>query len=211
MRKQHPQRPALTYMLAQPRCRKSFAGILLTAVSCAGCRPGPPPPPASFFSGLPVSGSHDTALRAGFRHCVNLDAIDMRCRRHGVTLLGQGPYEAAVDMSGYNASSGFRQLTLWHDDDQYAIYKVIISLARRGWKYCYTGDDQWGDQAIFTRKGESVWISIDISYWGKRRLRVIPQWIKPKLSTPCRPDTDLVRFGTDIADAVRNGPSSSSQ
>lgn len=172
---------------------------LLLAFACAGCS-SPPPPPALLFAGLPVSGDRNLARRFGFTTCREISWINVRCRRR-VMVYGQGPYEAAVDLIGHDGVSGFNELTLWHEDDD-AVYNVIISLTRQGWHYCYTGSEAAGDQAIFTRKNEPVIISMDISYWGKRRLRIIPQWNKPKLSSPCIPDKDLTRFGADVAKAA---------
>lgn len=114
----------------------------------------------------------------------------MRCRRHAVMLEGQGPYEAAVDLVGGRGKGGFHELTLWHDTDQYAVYKIRDALRNRGWRYCYTGTDRRGDQVIYTRKGVPVRISMDLSYWGKRRLRLIPEWNDKEQR--CDPDHDLV-------------------
>lgn len=180
-------------------------GSLLAALCTAGCDLDPPAPRPLFFAGLPVSGDWHVALRAGFKDCIDMDAIHVRCRRHGVMLYGQGPYEAAVDLSGSDGESGFSLVTLWQPDDNDAVYNVIIALARRGWHYCYTGDDRASDQAVFTRSGEPVRISMDISYWGRRRLRVIPQWNPTGSGVPCTPDDDLVRFGTDVAKAAQAG------
>jgi hypothetical protein len=142
------------------------------------------------FGGLPVSGSLTDAHRGGFTACFNPDAIRVRCRRHAVMLEGQGPYEAAVDLVGRRGNGGFDELTLWHDTDQYAVYKIRDALKQRGWRYCYTGTDRRGDQVIYTRKGASVRISMDLSYWGKRRLRLIPEWNNREQR--CNPDHDLV-------------------
>ncbi|MES2441363.1 MAG: hypothetical protein V4574_00920 [Pseudomonadota bacterium] len=156
--------------------RQRFSGVLLAALLCAGCEPVRDPPPSVAFGGLPVSGGVPDIQRAGFSDCLNMDAISMRCRRHGVTLAGQGPYEAAVDMVGSDGKGGFDQLTLWHDTDQTAVYKVTDTLKKQGWRYCYIGTDQKGDQAFFARKGTPVIVFMDLSYWGKRRLRVMPEW-----------------------------------
>jgi hypothetical protein len=52
-------------------------------------------------------------------------------------------------------------------------------LKRQGWLECFTrGGQDWGDQAIYTHNGSPVFVSMDISFWGKRRLRVIPAWRK---------------------------------
>jgi hypothetical protein len=148
---------------------------------CAGCQPVRAPPPSHILDGLPISGTRQDAWQAGFKSCFHMDAVNMRCRRHGVTLAGQGPYEAAVDLAGSEGRHGFRQLILWHDWDQNAVYKVTETLKKRGWRYCYVGTDQRGDQAIFTHRGTSAFISMDLSYWGKRRLRVIPGWNRKEL------------------------------
>jgi hypothetical protein len=141
----------------------------------AGCRgPDHPPPPPNFFDGLPVSGSLDDALQAGFTRCRS-EWTEMRCRRDSVMLLGQGPFNAAVDLDGGNGGGGFAQLTLWHDRDQSAVISVGALLERHGWRTCYTGAGRRGNQAIYTREGAHVRFSMDLSYWGKRRLRIIPQ------------------------------------
>lgn len=166
------------------------AGSLSALFLFSGCDADGPPPPHLTFGGLPVSGSLADAQRRGFTACFNPDAIRMRCRRHAVMLAGQGPYEAAIDLSGGRGRGGFDQLTLWHDRDQYAVYKIRDALKNQGWRYCYTGTDQRGDQVIFSRKGVPVRISMDLSYWGKRRLRLIPEWNQRE--ERCTPDRDLV-------------------
>lgn len=130
------------------------------------------PAPSLAFGGLPVSGSLADALRAGFNACI-ADNVSMRCRRNGVMLKGQGPYDAAVDLVGSDGSGGFDQLTLWNDTDQDALVDVTNELRREGWTECLTGGNR-GDQAIYTRKDSPVFVSLDLSYWSKRRLRVIP-------------------------------------
>ncbi|MET0241275.1 MAG: hypothetical protein ABW184_15385 [Sphingobium sp.] len=142
----------------------------------AACGTPGTPPTQSSFEGLPVSGSLADARRAGFVDCVRFDANAMRCRRHNVTFEGTGPYEAAVDLTGRDGSGGFDQLTLWHDRDQYALYDVTDALERQGWRRCNTSVGDRGDQNISTHEGVPVRISMDLSYWGKRRLRVIPNW-----------------------------------
>ena len=164
--------------------------------------PAAPPPPPQGFAGLPVSGSVCFVRRAGFRDCFNKDAVDLRCRRHAVRFLGAGPYEAAVDLRGGYGESGFDQLVLWSEADNDAVFAVIVALTRRGWHYCYTGSEDWGDQAVFTRAGAPVRVSVDISYWGRRRLTVLPHWNRAGLDRPCTPDHDLVRFGMDVAKAA---------
>jgi hypothetical protein len=140
---------------------------------CGG--PDHPPPAGSSFEGLPVSGSLDDALKAGFTRCRE-DTTEMRCRRDGVRFFGFGPFNAALDLNGSNGGGGFDQLTLWHDRDQNALIAVGSFLERQGWRTCFTGEETRGDQAIYTRRGEPVRISMDLSYWGKRRLRVLPEW-----------------------------------
>lgn len=149
-----------------------FAASLLLA----GCSPEPPrsPPARIMFEALPVSGSLADAQRAGFTNCVERASRSLRCGRHGVMFAGAGPYEAAVDLVGGDGSGGFDELTLWHDQDQYALYKVTEALEKQGWQHCSTGTDDKGDQIIYTRKDVRVRISMDLSYWGKRRLRLIP-------------------------------------
>ena len=100
----------------------------------------------------------------------------MRCRRGGVMFLGYGPFNAALDLNGSNGGGGFNQLTLWHDRDQNAAIPVGTALERQGWRSCFTGEGNKGDQAIYAHPRAPVRISMDLSYWGKRRLRVIPRW-----------------------------------
>ncbi len=142
-------------------------------VGCGG--PDHPPPPPLSFDGLPVSGSLDDALKAGFTRCRE-DTTEMRCRRNGVMFLGSGPFNAALDLNGSNGGGGFDQLTLWHDRDQNAFLAIGTALERQGWRSCFTGQDDRGDQAIYTHQSAPVRISMDLSYWGKRRLRIIPDW-----------------------------------
>ena len=154
--------------------------LLLAPLLLAGC--GSPPhrsPPARLlFEGLPVSGSLADAQRAGFTNCIQRDWITMRCARHDVMLEGAGPYEAAVDLAGGDGIGGFDELILWQDQDQSAVFKVTEALEKQGWQHCSTGTDDKGDQIIYTRQNAPVRISMDLSYWGKRRLRVIPEWSK---------------------------------
>lgn len=127
------------------------------------------------FGGLPISGGLADARRAGFTDCFQTDAVDLRCRRHGLWFMGQGPYEGAVDLAGGAGEGGFDQVVLWHDRDQHAVYAVADAFEHRGWRYCYTGDVR-GDQDIYTRTGAPFRVSMDLSYYGKRRLRLIPNW-----------------------------------
>lgn len=141
-----------------------------------GCRgPDHPPPPATFFDGLPVSGSLDDAIKAGFTRCRS-EWTEMRCRRDSVMLLGHGPFNAAVDLNGGHGGGGFDQLILWHDRDQAAAIAIVTFLESRGWRTCYTGAGRRGNQAIYTHHAARVRFSLDLSYWGKRRLRIIPEW-----------------------------------
>lgn len=172
--------------------------LLLSAFLCLGCTPNREPPPLLLFGGLPASGDIAAAKRAGFTNCFNMDAINVRCRRHGAMFLGHGPFEAAVDLRGSEGQSGFDHLTIWHDEDQRALYAVLLSLHRAGWRSCHTGSERAGDQAIFTHPSEPVRISVDISYFGERRLRVFPKWRTQKLSSACVPDEGLGMFNLNV-------------
>ena len=152
--------------------RKGLALALLLLAGCGG--PVRPPPPPLWFDGLPVSGSLADAMKGGFDKCRE-GTIEMRCRRGSVMLLGHGPYSAAVDLVGSDGAGGFNRLILWHDWDQNAVFALTAALERQGWRTCYTGQESRGDQAIYTRAGAPVRFSMDLSYWGKRRLRVIPE------------------------------------
>jgi hypothetical protein len=157
-------------------CCYAFGRVAIGLALLAGCGgPDRPPPPPLLFEGLPVSGSLQDAHRSGFTSCWE-DTTEMRCRRWGVMFLGFGPFNAALDLNGSNGGGGFDQLTLWHDRDQNAAIPVGNALERQGWQVCFTGEGSRGDQAIYTRPNAPVRISMDLSYWGKRRLRVIPQW-----------------------------------
>jgi hypothetical protein len=151
--------------------RYAWAAPLLLAA----CEDVPPPPAHSAFEGLPVTGSLADAQAAGFGGCAN-DGSGMRCRRDKVYVRGWGPFNAAVDLGGSDGRGGFRQLTLWHDRDQNAAYEVTRTLEREGWRSCFTEEGGRGDQQVLTRAGASVRFSADISYWGKRRLRILPAW-----------------------------------
>lgn len=165
---------------------------------CAGCGPRRPPPAPLLYGGFPVSGARADATRAGFTDCVSYTAADLRCRRHNVMFEGEGPYEAAVDMVGGDGSGGFDQITFWSDGDQEDVYKITDLLERQGWKQCMTGTDERGDQLIYTRSGSPVWVAMDLSYWGKRRLRVIPAWNRRELG--CKPGD------RSISDALKGMP-----
>ena len=171
-------------------------GIVALALAVAGCTPDRPAPPDRSFAGLPVTGSIASARRAGFNHCVDQDAVHVRCRRSEVTIFGQGPYQAAVDLRGSAGESGFHHVTVWHDDDPRALYRVPKTLVEQGWSFCFTGGDRGGDQAIFTRPDVPFFIFMDISYYGERRIRIFPKGGEPQLSGPCKPGT-LSLFGLD--------------
>jgi hypothetical protein len=161
-----------------PSRRSALGGLAIAFALLGGCGgPDHPPPPPFWFEGLPVSGSLQDAHKAGFTSCWQ-DTTEMRCRRGGVMFLGFGPFNAALDLNGSNGGGGFDQLTLWHDRDQNAAIPVGAALERQGWRVCFTGEGSRGDQAIYTRPSAPVRISMDLSYWGKRRLRVIPEWNK---------------------------------
>ena len=149
--------------------------LVLLAMGCPGCQPVRDPPPSVYFEALPASGTLRDAQRAGFTDCVDMDAVHIRCRRHGVIVVGSGPYDAAVDLEGSRGQGGFRELTLWHDRDNDAVFRIANILERAGWTKCFTGDGRWGDQAIYTRSGAPIRFSMDISYWAKRRMRMIPE------------------------------------
>ena len=170
----------LFLMSAAPRW-KNYCAVLLVFCVLPGCGEHRDPPPSLSFGGLPVSGSLADALHAGFSACIQFD-VNMRCRRNGVTLEGKGPYNAAVDLDGSDGSGGFDQLTLWHDEDQDAVLAVVDELKRQGWLECF-GGGRSGDQAIYTHKDSATFVSMDISYWSKRRLRLIPTW--KKLDSRC--------------------------
>lgn len=159
------------------RCPLRRAVSAALPLLLAGCQSAPPAsaPPSLAYADLPVRGSLADAKRAGFVTCIQMDGAHLRCRRSGVMLLGEGPYEAALDLAGDDGSGGFRQITLWHDRDQSAVLKVADALKKQGWTYEYTGAGGRGDQMILTRKGAPIHFSIDLSYWGKRRVRILPE------------------------------------
>lgn len=184
----------------RPRRFPARAGASLAfATLIAGCQPDRPPPPALSFQNLPVAGARSNAVAAGFDRCIHVDAVSVRCRKAGVTLFGAGPYQAAVDLLGKNGVSGYDHVTIWHDRDQRALYRAIEAVAKRDWTLCYTGSDRGGDQAIFSRAGEPVRIYLDISYWQKRRIRIYPNAVAPKPSTPCLPNASLGLLGISVA------------
>ena len=93
---------------------------------------------------------------------------------------GKGPFSGALDLRHPDGGGGFHQLTLWHPSDQKAVASVGAMLKAQGWSLCRTGPTEFrGDQEIYTRAGARVRFSIDISYWGKRRLRILPELGQP--------------------------------
>jgi hypothetical protein len=176
--------------------RVLIAILILSSIAWIGREHNRPPPPTQWFAGLPISGNLSDALRAGFDDCPQMDAVNIRCRRHGVMIYGNGPYEAAVDMHGSRGQSGFDHLTIWNIGDQSALYKVLFSLRDRGWTSCHTEFMLGGGQAIFMHRGSPVFVSIDLNYYGKRRLRVFPTWHSAELGGPCIGDKDLDMFAS---------------
>ena len=167
------------------RAAMACGALIVVLVFLVRCEPAyPPPPPFRTWAGLPISGSRADAERAGFGNCL-ANNVNLRCRRSGVHVLGQGPYEAALDMSGRTGRAGFNHLTLWVRQDQNAVQAVGKVLKARGWTVCYSGVGNRGDQAVHTRSGVPVIVSQDLSYWMKRRLRIFPQ------ASPNTPVCDL--------------------
>lgn len=152
--------------------------ILGTLMLAGGCEAPTAPPRNLLIDGLPVAGTLAFAHRSGFRQCLDFNNA-LRCRRDGIFLVGEGPYSGAVDAGGSNGGEGFRQLTLWSERDQDAVLAVGDKLSDHGWTLCRTGTQDRGDQDIYTRPGSRVRVSIDTSFWGKRRLRLIPDFGQP--------------------------------
>lgn len=149
---------------------------LLIGLLVTGCAPTPPPPNQA-FEGLPVMGDQAFAEKLGFAPCFPTSNA-IRCRKEGVTLFGKGPFRGAVDMKE-GKGSGFYELTLWHDSDQDSVLVLNPVLKAQGWQLCRTGQEDRGDQEIWTRAGSKVRFSVDISYWGKRRFRILPERGQP--------------------------------
>jgi hypothetical protein len=159
--------------------RALAAGALVLFAPVTGCSPRRSPPPSLWFDGLPVAGSLADAKRAGFNTCVSFTTY-LHCRRFGVTIAGLGPFDAALDLYGSDGSGGFDELTVWNSKDSEYVFSLADALRNQGWSECFTGrgtgDQAVGDQAIYSRKGASAFISLDLSYWATRRFRVIPNW-----------------------------------
>jgi hypothetical protein len=100
-------------------------------------------------------------------------------------VVGEGPYDAAIDLIGSDGQGGFDHLILWRNGEQQAIYKLVEALQRRGWMHCETGNERWGDQDIYSREGVPVRAWMDLSYYGKRRVRIMPLWKDAERS--CKP------------------------
>ncbi len=147
---------------------------MMLTVLLASCGEFPPPPGNMSIDGLPLAGDLPFAHRAGFTRCFEFN-VNVRCRRDGVSFMGEGPFNAAVDAGGPDGRSGFAQLTLWSRFDQRAASRVGERLRKLGWRLCRTGTADRGDQNIWRKAGAAVRFSIDVSYWGKRRLRVLPE------------------------------------
>jgi hypothetical protein len=156
------------------RARARVGAILMALGLTGGCDAPAKPPRNLLIDGLPVTGSLAFAHQSGFRQCLDFNNA-LRCRRDGIFLLGAGPYSGAVDSGGSDGGEGLRQLILWSDRDQDAVLSIGAKLAERGWALCRTGTQDRGDQDIYTRAGSRARVSIDISYWGKRRLRLLPE------------------------------------
>ncbi|VXD01771.1 hypothetical protein [Sphingomonas sp. AX6] len=158
---------------------RQIALILSLALATACERAPDAPPPANLsFEGLPVTGDLDFARSAGFARCMELGRY-LRCRREGVEFGGGGSYHAAVDALGNEGASGFHEVSLWSETDQSAMSRIGNELAEQGWDQCRTGQEDRGDQRILTKAGSPVRVSIDITYWGKRRLRILPERGQP--------------------------------
>ncbi len=156
-----------------------WVGILgLTLL--AGCErtPDVPPPANLSFEGLPVTGDLVFARSAGFTRCMELGR-NLRCRREGIAFGGSGPYHGAVDAVGDEGRSGFHEVSLWSETDQSSLSRVGNQMVAQGWDQCRTGQEDRGDQRILTKAGSPVRMSIDITYWGKRRLRILPERGQP--------------------------------
>lgn len=157
------------------KLRNGSAMWLLLLAGCGGAEA--PPPPTLLVEELPVSGSREVAANAGFTRCVTF-TTDLRCRKDGVRVVGEGPFSAAVDVAGRDGEGGFDHLVVWHDSDQTAVFAIGYALDARGWRSCLvpTPGGGSGDQKVWTRDGAPVRYAMDISFWGKRRMRVIPEW-----------------------------------
>ena len=162
--------------------RRAMAMLAMALLTGCNREPDAPPPANLAFEGLPVTGDLDFARGDGFTRCMELGRY-LRCRREGVMFGGGGPYHAAVDALGHEGASGFHEVSLWSETDQSAMSRIGNELAEQGWDQCRTGQEDRGDQRILTKPGSPVRVSIDITYWGKRRLRILPERGQP--TGPC--------------------------
>jgi hypothetical protein len=154
---------------------RHIAAIMILALTAACDREPDALPPANLsFESLPVAGDLAFARSAGFTRCMELGRY-LRCRREGIEFGGSGPYHGAVDALGDEGRSGFHEVSLWSETDQSALSRVGNAMVADGWQECRTGEEDRGDQRILTKAGSPVRISIDITYWGNRRLRIIPE------------------------------------
>lgn len=152
------------------RVSAGMIGLALLA-GCGGATRSPPP--GLTFDGVPVAGTLADARGAGFTRCYE-DTTYMRCRRDGIMLAGEGPYNGAVDLNGNDGAGGFDHLVIWSDESQSALLDVGHALRRDAWQFCFNGRDAVGREVLYWKPGEPVLIAIDLSYWGKRRARVFP-------------------------------------
>ena len=158
--------------------RRAMAMLAMALLTGCNREPDAPPPANLALQGLPVTGDLDFARGAGFTRCMELGRY-LRCRREGVMFAGGGPYHAAVDALGHEGASGFHEVSLWSETDQSAMSRIGNELAEQGWDQCRTGQEDRGDQRILTKPGSPVRVSIDITYWGKRRLRILRERGQP--------------------------------
>jgi hypothetical protein len=162
-------------MMSHSHFRVSLYAPWLILMQLSACSEERRLPPASVkYGDLPVSGTLADARRAGFTECVANNVV-VRCRRNAVVFERQGPFNAAVDLNGNDGAGGFDHLTLWHQTDQNALLTIISELRNNGWSECLTPNgNSWGGQAVYQHQGSPIFISMDLSYWSKRRLRVFP-------------------------------------
>lgn len=147
-----------------------FFVVLLAACGGGATRT---PPPSLTYQELPIAGTLADAQRAGFLTCYE-DTTFMRCRRNGITLSGEGPYNAAVDLNGNDGAGGFDHLVVWSDRSQSALLAAGAALSREGWTTCRNGGEGAGREVVYSKPGVPVLIVVDLSYWSKRRARIFP-------------------------------------
>ena len=166
--------PAYGKRVSRSGGRSAFLAPLLFLTLLASCGEERQPPAAFLFDNLPVSGSLADARHAGFNACLSSN-VGMRCRKEGVFLLRHGPFSAAVDLQGGDGTGGFDHLTLWHSSDQSALVAITNVLRNEGWSECLkaVGGGCEG-QAIYQHKGSPIFIALDLTYWGRRGLKVFP-------------------------------------